>query len=206
MRLAPKALLKGKGFLDKLDQQWFQRFESPWRTPMQAPASHAAVRVVELKVEPISADAFAPYGTLIEAAEDGKLFGPDEAQLELGRGRPRFYVMRLRRRDKTFSHITRHLAVTQCLAAVGGQPWLLAVAPPTDPDNPAGEPDPTAIRAFHVPGHVALSLHRSTWHAGPFFDAPTQDFFNLELADTNQVDHHNCLLDQRFGLRFCFAL
>ena len=61
------------------------------------------------------------------------------------------------------------------------------------------------ITAFSVPGRVAVCLHRSTWHAGPFFDAPTQDFFNLELADTNQVDHHNCLLDQRFGLRFRFA-
>ena len=55
-----------------------------------------------------------------------------------------------------------------------------------------------------MPGTVAVALHRATWHAGPFFDAPTQDFFNLELADTNQVDHHNCLLDQRFGLSFRF--
>lgn len=32
------------------------------------------------------------------------------------------------------------------------------------------------------------------------------DFFNLELADTNQVDHHNCMLDQRFGVVMRFAL
>jgi ureidoglycolate lyase len=169
-----------------------------------APAAETA-RVVDLPVAPITAEAFAPFGTLIEAAEDGKLFGADEAQLELTHGTPRFYVLRLRRRDKVFGHITRHMAVTQCLASVGGKPWLLAVAPPTDPDDPAAEPDPQAIRAFLVPGTAAVSLHRSTWHAGPFFDEPTQDFFNLELADTNQVDHHNCQLDQRFGLRFRFA-
>jgi ureidoglycolate lyase len=168
-------------------------------------APSAQLRVIDLPVEPITAQAFAPFGTLIEAAEDGKPFGPDEAMLELGRGTPRFYVMRLRRKDKQFRHITRHLAVTQVLAAVGGQPWLLAVAPPLDPDNPEGDADPMAIRAFEVPGNVAVCLHRSTWHAGPFFEAPTQDFFNLELADTNQVDHHNCLLDQRFGLAFRFA-
>lgn len=175
---------------------------------MESAAHHtpASLRAIDLSVSPISAEAFAPFGTLIAAAEDGKLFGPDEAQLELTRGTPRFYVMRLKRRDKAFTHITRHLAVTQCLASVGGKPWLLAVAPPADPDNPDGEPDPTAIRAFHVPGDVAVSLHRATWHAGPFFDDPTHDFFNLELADTNQVDHHNCLLDQRYGLRFRFVV
>lgn len=173
---------------------------------MHAPESSAeAARTVDLQVAPITAAAFAPYGTLLQPEEDGKMFGPDEAQLELTRGTPRFYVMRLRRREKGFSHITRHLAVTQCLASVGGKPWLLAVAPPTDPDNPEGLPDVDQLRAFLVRGDVAVALHRSTWHAGPFFDAPTQDFFNLELADTNQVDHHNCLLDRRFGLRFRFA-
>jgi len=174
---------------------------------MTAPAEPASaeLRVIDLTVEPITAAGFAPFGTLIEAAEDGKTFGPDEAQLELGRGTPRFYVMRLHRREKTFRHITRHLAVTQCLAAVGGQPWLIAVAPPHHPDDPDADADPAAIRAFRVPGDVAVSLHRSTWHAGPFFDAPTLAFFNLELADTNQVDHHNCLLDRRFGLAFRFV-
>jgi ureidoglycolate lyase len=167
--------------------------------------ARAETRTVDLRVEPITAEAFAPFGTLIAPAEDGKAFGPDEAQLELGRGTPRFYVMRLRRREPAFRHITRHLAVTQCLAAVGGRPWLIAVAPPDAPDDPAGEPDPAAIRAFEVPGTVAISLHRGTWHAGPFFEEPTLDFFNLELADTNQVDHHNCLLDRRFGLGFRFV-
>jgi ureidoglycolate hydrolase len=166
----------------------------------------AGARVVELAVQPITAQAFAPFGTYIEVAEDGKLFGPDEAQLVLDRGTPRFYIMRLHRRPAGFKHITRHLNVTQCLAAVGGKDWLIAVAPPNDPDDPDALPDPAAIRAFRVPGNAAIELHRSTWHAGPFFDDPTMDFFNLELADTNQVDHHNCQLDQRFGVVMRFAL
>lgn len=73
---------------------------------------------------------------------------------------------------------------------------------PLDPDNRAAEPKLDALRAFAVPGGVGVALHRSTWHAGPFFDGPVQDFFNLELADTNQADHHTVRLDRRFGLRF----
>jgi ureidoglycolate hydrolase len=159
----------------------------------------------DLKIEPLDAAAFAPYGTVMPAFEDGKEFGPDEAQLELSRGTPRFYVMRLHRRAPAFNQITRHLSVTQCLAAVGGGSWFIAVCPPDDPDNPAATPDLARLRAFRVPGDVAVMLKRSTWHAGPFFEPATMDFFNLELADTNQVDHHSCRLDLTFGSTFRFV-
>jgi ureidoglycolate hydrolase len=96
--------------------------------------------------------------------------------------------------------------VTQVLASVGGKPWLIAVAPPQDPDDPAKMPDPAAIKAFRIPGTVAIKLHRSTWHAGPFFEDAQVDFFNLELSDTNQTDHFSCQLDRTYGLEFRFAV
>jgi ureidoglycolate lyase len=174
---------------------------------MASPARGAApAPVIDLKVEPASAAAFAPFGTLIEKAADGKPFGPDEAQLVLDRGTPRFYILDLKHRELGFTVITRHIAVTQCLASVGGQPWLIAVAPPHEPDDPQARPDPARIRAFRIEGHHAIMLGRGTWHAGPFFEAAEAAFFNLELADTNQTDHHNCRLDQDFGLRYRFAL
>ncbi|WP_017758414.1 ureidoglycolate lyase [Pseudacidovorax intermedius] len=162
-------------------------------------------RLVDLPVEPIRTDTFAPYGTLIESTYDGKPFGDDEAQLTLDRGTPRFYIMKLERREPVFRQITRHLAVTQCLASAGGRPWMIAVAPPDGPDDPAAPPDITRLRAFRVEGHQAIMLARGTWHAGPFFEDETVDFFNLELADTNLIDHHNCALDRRFGMRYRFV-
>lgn len=165
-----------------------------------------SVRVVDLPVELITRAGFAPFGTLLEPAEDGKVFGPDEAQLVLDRGTPRYYILNLKRRELAFTKITRHMRVTQCLAAVGGAEWLMAVAPPDDPDNPDAKPDPTRIKGFRIPGDRAIALHRSTWHAGPFFQPEKLGFFNLELADTNQVDHYNCSLDEAFGLKLRFAL
>ena len=47
--------------------------------------------------------------------------GPQEAALDLAAGRPRFYVMRLERRGRSFSTIARHCHVTQCLASAGGR-------------------------------------------------------------------------------------
>ena len=59
---------------------------------------------------------------------------------------------------------------------------------------------PQDIRAFRIPGDVAVMLHTGTWHAGPLFEAAEMSFFNLELADTNVVDHHSCDLTSRYGL------
>jgi ureidoglycolate lyase len=167
--------------------------------------SSATLRQIVLPVLELTPEAFAPFGQVIAASADGKLYDAEDAQLELGRGIPRFYIMSLKHRPLAFQSITRHLLVTQCLASVGGTPWLVAVAPPLDPDNEAGRPDPAKITAFRVPGAKGIKLHRSTWHAGPFFDTPQLDFFNLELSDTNKIDHHSCRLDREFGLEFRFA-
>lgn len=138
----------------------------------------------------LSADAFAPYGQVIEAADDGGRFGPEDAQLELHNGTPRFSIMRLTDRPPEFHTITRHRSVTQCLASVGGGTWWLAVCPPEAVDETDARPDLDRLAVFTIPGDVAVKLHRGTWHSGPYFEPPEMSFFNLELSDTNEVDHH----------------
>ncbi len=76
------------------------------------------------------------------------------------------------------------------LASADARAWLLGVAPPLDRDREDAAPAIDDIRGFLIPGGVAVLLHRGTWHAGPHFHAPRMPFFNLELADTNVVDHH----------------
>lgn len=161
--------------------------------------------VRDLPLDTITREAFAPFGTLVEPSEDGEPFGSADAKLDLTGGTPRFYIMRLDYRDRTIKHITRHRGVTQLLASVGGKTWQLAVAPPFNVDDPKAEPDPRDIRAFDIPGNVAVMLYRGTWHAGPYFEEPEVSFFNLELADTNVVDHQTCKLSERFGLAFRLA-
>ncbi len=163
-----------------------------------------SLQLIELEVLPVTRANFQPFGTLIGFADDGQPFDANDARLELDRGTPRFYMMNLPERGLTFRQITRHLQVTQCLAAVGGKPWLIAVAPPIEPDNLAAMPDPSSICAFEIPGDRAIQLDRGTWHAGPYFTEPSRAFFNLELTDTNQVDHHDCHLDRLYGIQMRF--
>jgi ureidoglycolate hydrolase len=151
-----------------------------------------------LKAEPITPETFAPFGQVIFPSQDGAAYGPDDAQLKLDEGIPRFYIMRLEAKGRKFQAITRHRRCTQCLGALAGAEWLMAVAPPGD----AADPDPATIRAFHIPGNCFIKLHVGTWHAGPLFDAPVVDFYNLELSDTNVVDHQTCHLRSRFHVEF----
>eukprot|EP00899_Mesostigma_viride_P008687 jgi/Mesvir1/1781/Mv08178-RA.1 len=94
--------------------------------------------------------------------------------------------MRLPRRGARFTRITHHAQVTQCLGCLGDKPWYVGVCPP------GTLPSPDNLRAFRVPAGVFVKLHVGTWHAGPLFDGVDHmDFYNLELADTNVVDHTN---------------
>ncbi len=89
----------------------------------------------EITARPLTPEAFEPFGAVLAATPDGAVFSEQEALLDLSRGTPRFYVMSLADKPPAFTGITRHRAVTQALAAVGGRPWLLAVAPPRDVDD-----------------------------------------------------------------------
>ena len=172
---------------------------------MEAQTLEADVPIRDLPARPITREAFAPFGDLIAPTADGGPFGSQDAALDLTRGTPRLYIMRLPPRGLVFRQITRHRNVTQCLAAMGGKSWLMAVAPPDAVDDPDAEPALTDIAAFVVPGSVAIKLHRGTWHAGPFFEHEAIDFLNLELSNTNEMDHQSSHLSKRFGLalRFC---
>jgi ureidoglycolate hydrolase len=156
---------------------------------------------------PLTRASFAPYGEEILPAPDGAPLPGHEAEgLDLSRGRPRFYVMRLAGRGLAFRAITRHRRVMQCLASTRGDDWYLGVAPPKGLGDPDAKPALDDIAAFKVPGGLAIKLHAGTWHAGPFFAGAQMDFFNLELVDTNQIDHHTVAFDREYATAFKFAV
>lgn len=151
-----------------------------------------------IQAKTITSDNFKPFGQVILASDDDKSFDQYDAQLALDNGTPRFYIMRLYQRGRSFSSITRHEQCTQCLGSLEGKPWLIAVAPTGD----AARPQPSDIQAFHIPGNCFIKLEVGTWHAGPYFDDDVIDFYNLELSDTNIVDHDTCDLKKSYGLVF----
>ena len=152
----------------------------------------------KLPPQDITPEAFLPYGQVIFALKDGEPYNRNDAQLQLQNGIPRFYIMRLHHRGRKFHQITRHLRCTQCLGSLEGKDWLIGVAPPSAADYPAWED----IVAFRVPGNCFIKLDVGTWHAGPYFEQDWIDFYNLELSDTNVVDHDTCNLLHQHGVEF----
>ncbi len=143
--------------------------------------------IEQIKAELITPEAFSPYGQVISASKDGKTFDSEDAQLVLNQGIPRFYIMQLQKRGTKFYTITRHVQCTQCLGSLQGKDWLIAVCPP---NNQLNEPELAKMKAFRIPGNCFIKLNVGTWHAGPYFEHDVVDFYNLELSDTNIVDHY----------------
>jgi ureidoglycolate hydrolase len=145
-----------------------------------------AKTVQQLQAAWITPENFQRYGQVMFPSQDGKAFDAQEAQLNLQNGIPRFYIMRLQTRGRKFHKITRHTKCTQCLGSLEGKDWLIAVCPP---HNSVDEPALEEIAAFRIPGNCFIKLEVGTWHAGPYFEHEFVDFYNLELSDTNVVDH-----------------
>ncbi|XP_051116338.1 uncharacterized protein LOC127241367 [Andrographis paniculata] len=192
-------------------------YSSPMATGEATVRSSPAV----INLNPIDAtpETFKEFGQVIEASPDGDEFGPADAQLDLSRGIPRFYIMHIENRPLKFSTITHHASVTQCLGSIGGHTWYLGVAKPSIIDPTEGKaanaveshcghyyspPVVDEVQVFRVSGPKFLKLHRGTWHAGPLFVAKAMDFYNLELSNTNVVDHTTHSFAKKNNVVFSF--
>jgi ureidoglycolate lyase len=123
----------------------------------------------ELTPEPLTAEAFAPFGSVIEASDDALRIdinqghavrydalaaadcaeGGGHAVLSLFRAKPLAEPVL-----KTFE---RHPLGSQSFVPLGGKPYLVAVAP-------AGAFDPAAVRLFRAEGHQGVHYAKGVWH------------------------------------------
>lgn len=121
-----------------------------------------------IRTEPLTAEAFAPFGDVLEAegAPDRIInrglcgrwhdrarldFGPDgRAGLNLFKAEPRRLPYRL-------DMVERHPRGSQAFVPMSRHPFLVIVAPDT-PEGP-GRP-----RAFVTAAGQAINFHRGTWH------------------------------------------
>jgi ureidoglycolate lyase len=120
-----------------------------------------------LKVEMLTAEAFSPFGQVIEPPDrkpdfqglsGTQLWGLDfevDGRLQLG-------FVRVPHRPLSFKLMEQHYGVTQTFIPVEGPPAIVAVAAPTDRDV---TPKPDDVRAFLLDGTRGYILKRRTWHS-----------------------------------------
>jgi ureidoglycolate lyase len=156
------------------------------------------VDALPLAVEPLTAEAFAPFGEVIEASDAARHFGINAGYAERyhalaavdtapGAGRPVISIFRARPRTLplTLAMLERHPLASQAFMPLGGRPYLVVVAPA----GPA--PDSSRTRCFLAGPGQGVNYARGTWHHPLLaLDAPG-DFLVVDL-DTGATGAANC--------------
>jgi ureidoglycolate lyase len=118
----------------------------------------------EIRLEPLTADAFAPFGDVLDATGDFRLINAglcrrhhDRAQLDFGpEGRAGLSIFKAEPRTLPYSFdlIERHPDGAQAFIPMSTHPFLVIVS-----EGPQATP-----RAFLTNGAQGINLHRGTWH------------------------------------------
>ena len=121
----------------------------------------------ELAPEPLTAEAFAPFGEVIEASPKAEQIAinygqttrfNDLARIDVEGGHAIVSIFRGRPLDPPHLKIfERHPLGSQSFTPLQGRPFLVAVAPP-------GEFDPAAIRVFRAEGRQGVNYAKGVWH------------------------------------------
>jgi ureidoglycolate lyase len=109
-------------------------------------------RPITVKVQPLTAEAFAPYGRVVES---------DREDLLMERGKFTARLMTVRRVPETVDHVNMHTDHSQMFVHLSGDKQVVIVAPPY---QPAEGFDSSTIAAFLTNGKQTFIFHPGTWH------------------------------------------
>lgn len=147
-------------------------------------------------LEALTAEAFAPFGDVIEASESANSFainggttqrfhdlaavetrGQARGGISIFRGQAREFPMEIRM-------LERHPKGSQAFMPLQGRPYLVVVAPNDKND----EPDLSQIRLFYATANQGVNYCLGTWHHPLLALQATSDFLVVDRIG----DGHNC--------------
>jgi ureidoglycolate lyase len=143
---------------------------------------------MRLKIEPIDAAAFMPFGQLIPPRAPGQerqeLF--EELQNERASARPRLSMATVEPKTLplTAVQMERHVHSSQVFVPVDCASYLVVVAPHGKGDMP----DLGKIRAFRVPGDTGINYRADIWHHPLSALERTGRFAILTFVDGTSAD------------------
>ena len=146
---------------------------------------------IELEVEPLTAEAFSPFGQLIAARDGAADYARpllDVWHLDYRADAPiRLQIMRYHEKPMTFSRLERHIRVSEGRIPLDGARAVVAVAGATGAAADDA-PDPSAVRAFRFDGSCGLIFTPGVWHSLDCFPlgVPHADFVLLSDNATEE--------------------
>jgi ureidoglycolate hydrolase len=147
-----------------------------------------------LRVESLSAEAFAPYGRIVTRPSDKEhASGPGwrwwaETALLDGDDRPwGVGYLDLEPVAPRFDWAERHMRTLEAIFATSGD-VLVYVGPPDRLDEPQHMPSLERFRVFRVPAGSGVVLDRGVWHGAPFAAGERTSAIVLILEGTGRDD------------------
>jgi len=120
----------------------------------------------EVTPEPLTADAFAPFGDVIDVPQEaGRTYYEDALGNLRGEAKPSLSMsFRVPTPDRPLKSelMERHEFSSQTFVPVDVARWLIVVAP----HAAAGRPDMANARAFIANGQQGITYKPNTWHHG----------------------------------------
>jgi ureidoglycolate lyase len=141
-----------------------------------------------IRIEPITTEAFAPFGQLLPAPETGQARVEliEELQNFRAAAKPRLSLAAVEPKPLPLKAIEmeRHVFSSQTFVPYDCDGYLVLVAP----HGPDDRPDISGLKAFRVPGNVGINYRANTWHHPlSALDSPAR-FVVLTFVDGTESD------------------
>jgi ureidoglycolate lyase len=124
--------------------------------------------VHEVKIEPLTDEAFVPFGQIISVKDRAPDFqtasGTRGWAVDFQSGTPLLMLLHTPYQGLSFTKLERHFSVTQTFLPMGGSPAVVAVAPADSGDRDQ-VPSPSDVRAFLLDGTKGYVLGHGVWHS-----------------------------------------
>ena len=154
------------------------------------------MRTIHVAVQPLTREAFAPYGIVVD--QRGSI------ELDLGGGVPSLTGATAERRPFEFTFLARHRRTMQIFSPLVGSRSVIAVAPPSL--GAAHAPEPEDVCAFLVDGRHPYALYKGTWHTPPFPVGEWASYLVVDRTGTLEEDYELIDFSRLHRLRFVLGL
>lgn len=145
------------------------------------------MKVVKIKAEPLTSEAFRPFGQVV---------GQDEIGLELKNKEAfRMGIIHMRNRGYQIDRMNHHKNSTQALVPLEGKACLVVVAPPGAKFKKPK--DLAQIKAFLCDGSVGINIGLKTWHQALLPIGPEMNMVNVQGVNSTK-DTHVCDFQKTF--------
>jgi ureidoglycolate lyase len=141
----------------------------------------------ELTPEPLTAEAFAPFGSVIQASDDAVKLDINQghairydrlAEIDVADGEGTGVISLFRARplgELVLKQFERHPLGSQSFVPLSGRAYLVAVAP-------TGPFDAAKIRLFRAEGHQGVHYRKGVWHHFLLVLDAESDFLVIDRA------------------------